>query len=124
MDTHNDKWIVVKFDEIEKRLDQAFRLRDKEIDASKDELKDRLEKMNEIREQLDRQAATFPSREWVEGSLNTINLQISELDKAVSQLQIIARATEESFRKRMVVAGLIVAVIQVTIAIAVFTAAL
>ena len=116
---HNDRWIQIKFEEIEKRLDQAFTLRDKAADNSKSELRDRLEKMNEIREQLDRQAKTFADKGWVESQFEARGHRLSNLERSMIKIETRASDLERIGDKRLYIIGLVVAVMQVVTFVAI-----
>ena len=116
---HNDRWIQIKFEEIEKRLDQAFTLRDKAADNSKSELRDRLEKMNEIREQLDRQAKTFADKGWVESQFEARGYRLSSLERSMIKIETRASELERIGDKRLYIIGLVVAVMQVVTFVAI-----
>ena len=110
---HNDRWIQIRFEELEKRLDQAFTLRDKAADNSKSELRDRLEKMNEIREQLDRQAKTFADKGWVESQFEARGYRLSSLERSMIKIETRASELERIGDKRLYIMGLVVAVMQI-----------
>ena len=110
---HNDRWIQIRFEELEKRLDQAFSLRDKASDCSKAELRDRLEKMNEIREQLDRQAKTFADKGWVESQFDSRGHRLVNLETSMTKLETKASELERIGDRRLYIMGLVVAVMQV-----------
>ena len=110
---HNDRWIQIRFEELEKRLDQAFTLRDKAADNSKSELRDRLEKMNEIREQLDRQAKTFADKGWVESQFEARGYRLSSLERSMIKIETRASELERLGDKRLYIMGLVVAVMQI-----------
>ena len=110
---HNDRWIQIRFEELEKRLDQAFSLRDKASDCSKAELRDRLEKMNEIREQLDRQAKTFADKGWVDAQFDSRGHRLVNLETSMTKLETKASELERIGDRRLYIMGLVVAVTQV-----------
>jgi len=116
---HNDRWIQIRFEELEKRLDQAFSLRDKASDCSKAELRDRLEKMNEIREQLDRQAKTFADKGWVESQFDSRGHRLVNLETSMTKLETKASELERIGDKRLYIIGLVVAVMQVVTFVAI-----
>lgn len=57
------KYLETRFEELEKRMHTMQQYQDRAYDTAKDELNRRLLGMNEFREQLQRQATTFITRE-------------------------------------------------------------
>jgi hypothetical protein len=119
----DDKWIQVKFCELEKRMNDAFSLRDKAIDTSRMELHDRLAKMNEIREQLDEQARTFVRQDWIASQLEAILLRVNRSETAISTLAEKASEAERRLdrnlaeaegrhNRNLIVVGLVIAAVQ------------
>ena len=62
---------------IERILDE----RQRALDLASTELNRRLEGMNELRQQLDRQAGTFVTREYVDATIQRIDSRISALQE-------------------------------------------
>jgi hypothetical protein len=108
----DDKWIAVKFEEIDKRLNVAFSLRDKALETSRRELHDRLAKMNEIREQLDSQARTFVRQDWVSSQMEGLLLRINRNELSINTLTEKADENERRYGRKLIVVGLVIASLQ------------
>jgi hypothetical protein len=67
---------------LEKYIDMRFDAVDKAVAIYRDEMNRRLEGMNEIRSQLDRQAAGFITREAVEGMIELQTSRILAMERA------------------------------------------
>lgn len=68
---------------LSKRIGLMFRQNRRALDVSKKTLDRRLDEMNEVRAQLDRQVKTFISIERFEGELKAANQKIDNLSKLI-----------------------------------------
>jgi hypothetical protein len=108
----DDKWIAIKFEEIDKRIDVAFSLRDKALEMSRHELHDRLAKMNEIREQLDSQARTFVRQDWVSTQIESLLGRINRNELSINTLSEKADQNERRYDRKLIIVGLIITSLQ------------
>lgn len=74
-------FLDIKFEELEKRLDMRDELNDKALTKAETTLSLRLESMNEFREQLKTQAATFITREEINSLQRVTDEKINYLTK-------------------------------------------
>ena len=75
------EYIELKIVDLEKRLDERTELLVKQNDRDKEILNQRLGTMNEIRQQLNEQAATFATRELMEEKYNSNHARIEKMEK-------------------------------------------
>jgi hypothetical protein len=73
--------IVKDIAAIRREMDLHFSMHDKSIESAKVELDRRLAGMNEFREQLDKQAREFVTRNEIDFRFNSLNEDVSEIRK-------------------------------------------
>jgi hypothetical protein len=76
-----------RFDSLANWIIEKFRSLQLAVDKAEEQIREKLAEMNKVREQLDRQAGTFATKEWVEALLRPIADKLSEISSFVSNWQ-------------------------------------